>query len=138
MANTVELARLIGKQMLADQQANGAPRMEAANLIRSLLEVNGKAKLPALLAKAEVRAWMKDMRVTETMLREAFAAERKLLREKADSADLKIPARRRKKVTDASPADRAPRSLPPAASKASAPAKVASLFDSTDDGMVPN
>ena len=96
MTTAKEFGAGIGRELLADHDAKGAPRIAAADMVRALFEVNPRAKLPALLAKGRVRAWMADTGVTECMLREAMTAARKTVREEAKTPEIILPPKRRK------------------------------------------
>lgn len=138
MTNTTtaaaELGTEIGRELLEDHYAKDAPRSAAADLIRTVLEVNPRAKLPALLTKVRVRDWMTETRVTETMLREALAVERKRLRDAKPKPALALPPKRQRTSTEKVAATpQIP--LMGQQGAATGPAPDAGLFD---DGIVPN
>lgn len=138
MPNTNELAQLVAAEMQVEDAAKGAPREEAHKFVNTLLGLNPKAKLPALVAKKHVRDWMNQNQVTMTILREAFAIERKRLHEAADSAALKIPPRRRKKAAGVASTPPVRKPVLAGTAPSGVAAVAADLFGGDDDGMVPN
>lgn len=85
----------IAHQLLADRQALAAPRVSAEEFVKSILSVNPKAKLPAILAKENVKNWMVEEKVTPSILREAFSVARKNLRQAESETFVKRPKKRR-------------------------------------------
>ncbi|WP_152639785.1 hypothetical protein [Sphingobium bisphenolivorans] len=85
----------IARELLSDREALAAPRVSAEEFVKSILSVSPKAKLPAILAKENVKNWMAEEKVTPSILREAFSAARKNLRQAESETFVKRPKKRR-------------------------------------------
>ncbi|MFC3786163.1 hypothetical protein GGR90_001669 [Sphingopyxis italica] len=94
-----EFGALIGKSLVEAETSADVPRVAAAQFVGALMAEHPSVKLPALLANVDVRQWMNDARVSESMLRTALTDARKTSRESARPKDVvRVPPRLRKKV----------------------------------------
>lgn len=149
--NAGQLGAEIGRETLADNGRNGAARAAARELVQAVLNVNPKAKLPAVFTKERVRRWMSETGVKEGMMREAFAIARKDMRAKLGAPpDVVLPPKRnRSRSQTAANTDAPIAAIPPAmatqperavkqakSETKPKPAPLPSMFDT--DGMVPN
>jgi len=93
-----EFGASIGKSLVDAEAGAGVPRVAAAQFVGALVAEHPSVKLPALLANAEVKQWMSDARVSESMLRMALTNARKMSRENVRQKDVvRVPPRSRKK-----------------------------------------
>lgn len=111
-----EFGAMIGKSLVEAEAGADVPRVAAAQFASALVAEHPTVKLPHLLASADVKQWMGDARVSESMLRTALTNARKTSRERARSKhDVRVPPRSRKNVQGeggavASPKANAPKS----------------------------
>jgi hypothetical protein len=95
-----EFGASIGKSLVDAEAGADVPRVAAAQFVGALIAEHPSVKLPALLANADVKQWMNDARVSESMLRTALTNARKTSRENVRPKDIvRVPPRSRKKVT---------------------------------------
>ena len=144
-----ELGAEVARELIADRDSRAAPQAAAAQFVKSLLAVNPRAKLPAIIANQKAKDWMDAARVTQSILREALAARRKELQAVEAETALKRPKRQKKSSIDPQQPSTGKRPIPQAVSRATLPASTNSAHsvvaptevrhaDLYSDVMVPN
>ena len=142
-----ELGAEVARELIADRDSRAAPQAAAAQFVKSLLAVNPRAKLPAIIANQKAKDWMDAARVTQSMLREALAARRKELQTIEAETALNRPKRQKK--SSIHPQQPSTRPIPQAVSRPTLPASTNSAHsvvaptevrhaDLYSDVMVPN